>query len=134
MLSTPLHKRKMKINNCRELWAAWMGERSWAEEETEEKSIALLEKWVFRGTKCGCIFGINENGVYVGGYAEGSDAELPIYTLVYPFTLEEWTEALDHADAEGIEEWDRANDQDLARVVDEETIETNEDYDIGGEG
>ena len=111
-----------------------MGERSWVEEETEEKSIALLEKWVFRGTKCGCIFGINENGVYVGGYAEGSDAELPIYTLVYPFTLEEWTEALDHADAEGIEEWDRANDQDLARVVDEETIETNEDYDIGGEG
>jgi hypothetical protein len=124
----------MKINNCRELWAAWMGERSWVEEETEEKSIALLEKWVFRGTKCGCIFGINENGVYVGGYAEGSDAELPIYTLVYPFTLEEWTEALDHADAEGIEEWDRANELDLARVVDEETIETNEDYDIGGEG
>ena len=124
----------MKINNCRELWAAWMGERSWVEEETEEKSIALLEKWVFRGTKCGCIFGTDPNGVYVGGYAEGSDATLPIYTLVYPFTLEEWTEALDHADAEGIEEWGRANDQDLARVVDEEIIETNEEYDIGGEG
>ena len=125
----------MKINNCRELWAAWMGERSWVEEETEEKSIALLEKWVFRGTKCGCIFGINENGVYVGGYAEGSDAELPIYTLVYPFTLEEWTEALDHADAEGIEEWDRANDQDLARLIDEKEKEIENMYkDFGGEG
>jgi len=133
----------MKINNCRELWAAWMGERSWAseamddlsEEETEEKSIALLEKWVFRGTKCGCIFGINENGVYVGGYAEGSDAELPIYTLVYPFTLEEWTEALDHADAEGIEEWDRANDQDLARLIDEKEEEIENMYkDFEGEG
>jgi len=55
--------------------------------------------------------------------------------LVYPFTLEEWTEALDHADAEGIEEWDRANDQDLARLIDEKEKEIENMYkDFGGEG
>ena len=133
----------MKINNCRELWAAWMSEPSWVEEETEEKALALLEKWVFKGTECGCVFGTmlttdqsaDPEGIYVGGYAEGSDAELPIYTLAYPFTLEEWTEALDQADADGVEEWKRANNQNLARLIDEKEKEIENMYkDFGGEG
>ena len=115
----------MKINNCRELWYEWMGGEK---VETEERALALLEKWVFKGTDCGCVFGTmlttdqsaDPEGIYVGGYAEGSDAELPLHTLEWGFTIEEFNAALDEADAEGVEAWHEANDEDLERVVDED--------------
>jgi len=111
----------MKINNCKELWEEWMGL-----EESEERSKMLLERWVFKGTECGCVFESDEKGIIVGGYAEGSDAELPMYDLEWGFTLEEWDAALDDADKEGCIAWQKAHDEDLASVVDE--------HDIGGEG
>ena len=107
----------MKINNNKELWSEWMGS-----EETEETSKALLRKWVFKGTECGCIFDSDEKGIMVGGYAEGSDAELPMYDLKWGFTINAFKEALDYADADGVEAWHEANDEDLARVVDDGTI------------
>ena len=113
----------MKINNCKELWNEWMGA-----EESEEKSKMLLERWVFKGTKCGCVFESDEKGIKVGGYAEGSDAEIPMYTLEWGFLIEEWDAALDAADKEGCIAWHEAHEQDLASVVDEE------EHDIGGEG
>ena len=119
---------KMKINNCRELWNAIMGTSvtSYLEEEAQ----AAVEKSVFRYTKCGCVFGADENGVYLAGYAEGSDAELPGHTLNWGFTLEEYNAVLDQADAEGVEEWELANELDLARVVDED----DKDQFLGGQG
>jgi len=108
----------MKINNCKELWAVWMHEPSWANKETEERSKVLLEKWVFKGTECGCIFNANEDGISVGGYAEGSDAELEMYDLDWGFTIDEFHDALDQADLDGTAAWNLANDE----------------YDIGGEG
>jgi len=105
----------MKINNCIQLLEEIVGERV----ETEERAEQLMEKIVFKYTDCGCVFGTNDNGVYVAGYAEGSDAELPTHYLKWGFTIEEYNAALDQADAEGVEEWHLANDEDLARVVDE---------------
>ena len=112
----------MKINNCSELWYEWMGS-----EETEERALALLEKHIFKGTECGCVFGqfysdwkeADPEGIYVGGYAEGSDAELPLHTLKWGFTIEEFNAALDEADKEGVEAWHETNDEDLERLVDE---------------
>jgi hypothetical protein len=112
----------MKINNCKELWYEWMGS-----EETEERALALLEKHIFKGTECGCVFGTmlttdqsaDPEGIYVGGYAEGSDSELPLHTLKWGFTIEEFNAALDEADKEGVEAWHEANDEDLERLVDE---------------
>ena len=98
----------MKINNCKELWKEWMG----GSEETEERSLTLLEKWVFKGTECGCIFGTVPEGIYVGGFAEGSDAELPMHLLEWGFTVGEFIVALEQADEEGVEEWELANDED----------------------
>ena len=103
---------KMKINNCSELWSEWMGS-----EETEERALALLEKWVFKGTECGCIFDSDEKGIVVGGYAEGSDAELPTYDLEWGFTINAFKEALDYADADGVEAWHEANDEDLNMIT-----------------
>ena len=105
----------MKINNCIQLLEEIVGEKV----ETEDRAKQLMEKIVFKYTECGCVFDADENGVYVAGYAEGSDAELPGHTLNWGFTIEEYNAALDQADAEGVEEWHLANDEDLARVVDE---------------
>ena len=99
----------MKINNCRELWEGITGEKL----ETEERARQLMEKSVFKYTECGCIFDANENGVRVGGYAEGSDAELPMHSLNWGFTMEEYNAALDKADDQGVEAWHEANDEDL---------------------
>ena len=93
------------INSCVDLWYEWMGEK-----ETPERAKALLKKWVFKGTDCGCVFGDDEKGVYVGGYAEGSPAELPPHRLEYPFKLEDWNVALSTADEEGVEEWKLCNE------------------------
>ena len=108
----------MKINNCKELWSEWMGG-----EEPETKSQQLLRKWVFKGTECGCVFKSDEKGIMVGGYNElGESAELPTYDLKWGFTINAFKEALDYADADGVEAWHEANDEDLARVVDDGTI------------
>ena len=109
----------MKINNNRELWSEWIGDHI-DETRTEESARMLLEKYVFKGTECGCVFDSDEKGIMVGGYAEGSDAELPMRGLDWGFTIEEFTEALDDADKEGCFAWLEANDEDLARVVDED--------------
>ena len=109
----------MKINNCIQLLEEIVGERV----ETEDRAKQLMEKIVFKYTECGCVFDADENGVYVAGYAEGSDAELPGHSLDWGFTMDEYNDALDQADAEGVEEWELANELDLARVVDEEEYE-----------
>ena len=117
----------MKINNCSELWSEWMGG-----EEPETKSQQLLRKWVFKGTECGCIFDSDEKGIMVGGYAEGSDAELPMYDLKWGFTINAFKEALDYADADGVEAWHEAEDgswteayASLDKITEEEWNEEN---------
>ena len=104
----------MKINNCRQLFEEIVGEKV----ETEDRAKQLMEKIVFKYTECGCVFDADENGVYVAGYAEGSDAELPMNSLNWGFTIEEYNDALDQADAEGVEEWELANNEE-EWVVDE---------------
>ena len=103
----------MKINNCSELWSEWMGG-----EETEETSKALLRKYIFKGTECGCVFKSDEKGIKVGGYNElGESAELPLHHLDWGFTIIEVSDVLEAADKEGVEEWHLANDEDLARAM-----------------
>ena len=125
----------MKINNCIELWEAHGGWKV----NMEDRAKQLLEKSVFKHTECGCSFTTDDRGVWVGGFAEGSDVELAGYPLRWGFTLEEWNTALEMADEDGVKEWHRANDLDLARVVDENYEDHKEkewpdEYDIGGEG
>ena len=111
----------MKINNNRELWSEWMGDHIEDSKVSETFSQQLLRKWVFRSTECGCVFKSDEKGIMVGGYNElGESAELPMYGLKWGFTIDEFTQALDDADKEGCMAWLEANDEDLARVGDED--------------
>ena len=93
------------INNNIELWTSIYGEHTLNESEAE----AAITKAVFKYTECGCSFMSNSTGIFLSGYAEGSDAELPVHDLEWGFTYEDWNHTMADADAEGVEEWHLAN-------------------------
>ena len=117
----------MKINNNSELWSEWM----FGEKEPETKSQQLLRKWVFKGTESGCVFDSDEKGIMVGGYAEGSEAELPRYDLDWGFTINAFKEALDYADADGVEAWNEANEDDWSEAYASLDMITEEEWKDG---
>ena len=129
----------MKINNNKELWSEWIGDHIEDSKETETMSQQLVRKWVFKGTECGCVFGTmlttdpsaDPEGIYVGGYAEGSDAELPLYTLKWGFTINAFMEALDYADADGVEAWHEANEDDWSEAYASLDMITEEEWKDG---
>jgi len=86
--------------------------------EDGDRAVARIGKALFKGTECGISFGTVEAGVYVAGYAEGSDAECSVIELLYPFTPEEFWEATEEADREGCEAWDEANFDETAGTLD----------------
>ena len=96
----------MKIRSCIQLLEEIVGERV----ETEDRAKQSMEKLVFKYTECGCCFSADEGGVTVAGYTEGSDYDHFPYYLKWGFTIEEFNEALNDADAEGVEEWERVNE------------------------
>ena len=109
----------MKINNCIQLLDEWAGTVDGIPLADEDHAKQVMEKYIFKYTECGCVFDADDSGVYLAGYAEGSDAELPGHILPWGFTIKQFNEVLNEADAEGVEEWERANEYDLVRVVDE---------------
>ena len=93
------------INNNIELWSALIGTHSLTESEAQ----AAITKAVYKATECGCSFTADTSGVNLSGYAEGSEAELPVHNLNWGFTIEEWNQTMAEADAEGVEEWHNVN-------------------------
>lgn len=75
----------------------------------EGASEAVVEKWVFKTTECGCCFRKLPDGVSFCGYAEGADAECPEHRLTYPFRMDDFWRELDAADAEGVAMWHEWN-------------------------
>ena len=118
----------MKITNNKELWSEWIGDHIEDAKASETFSQQLLRKWVFRGTECGCIFDSDEKGVMVGGYAEGSDGELPMHDLDWGFTIEEFTEVLEAADKEGCIAWHEANEDDWSEAYASLDMITEEEW------
>lgn len=75
-------------------------------------SVDGIGKALYKGTTCGIVF--NEKDWYtvtVCGYAEGADAECVPIDLVYPFTRDEFWNAVQEADDEGCELWHEWNDE-----------------------
>ena len=69
-----------------------------------------IERMVYKYTDCGCCYLAKEDYISIAGYAEGSgDAECPEHLLYFPFTIEEWENALSEADREGCELWEECN-------------------------
>lgn len=64
-----------------------------------------IARRLYKDTSCGISFYVppEQHLVVVAGYAEGTDAECPAYTLCFPFTTEEFWKAVEDADADGCE-------------------------------
>lgn len=78
----------------------------------EYYGIKNIEKLVYDNTECGCCYRSTKDYVAVNGYAEGSgDAECKEHILYFPFTIEEWSNAIKEADDEGCELWHEYNDE-----------------------
>ena len=93
------------INNNIELWTEMIGEHTL----TEEEAKAAVEKAVFKYSECGCSFTSDTSGINLAGYAEGSEVDLPVHSLDWGFTYEEWNHTMADADSEGVEEWNWVN-------------------------
>jgi hypothetical protein len=74
--------------------------------EPNEKSIA---RRIYKATTCGCPAGIKDGQFWVMGYCEGSDWEHAVYELKFPFNEDELWKAIDKADKDGMETWDRTH-------------------------
>jgi len=110
----------MKIKNCKQLLDGWSGCAYGDSVVDDEHAQQIMAKYIFKHTECGCCFSADEGGVTVAGYTEGSDYDHFPYYLKWGFTMEEFNNALNDADADGVEEWERVNEYDLVRVVDED--------------
>jgi len=64
---------------------------------------------VFKYTECGCSFHHGDGCVTVRGYCEGSDVAHRSYKLKFPFTKDQWWQALEDADSDGKQTWDNTH-------------------------
>ncbi len=80
--------------------------------DASEKSIA---RRLYKDTRCGisfCVVRENADGylaVSVAGYCEGTERKFEGTTLQFPFWHEEFTAAVEAADAEGVEVWNQTH-------------------------
>ena len=72
-----------------------------------------ISKMLLKYTRCGIVFNIIENGISVCGYAEGADAECVPRELTFPFACDVFWNAVEQADAEGVEMWEEWNDEEM---------------------
>jgi hypothetical protein len=92
----------------------------------DKRCQGALAKMLFKSTRCGIAISFWNDadtitkeeislgteltaGIFVSGYAEGSDAELPEHRMEYPFHVDDWNAVIEQADNEGVEEWEEAN-------------------------
>ena len=91
-----------KINSCVQLLSEWLGE----EAKDEMHASALLKKYCFKYTQCGCSLEIDGTGVHVSGYVDGVDWEMPVHTLKWgEFAKKDFNMAVSRADEQGVDTW-----------------------------
>lgn len=73
----------------------------------QDRTYNTISKQLYKTTECGVMFDMEYNRVGVTGYCEGSDSELETIWLTWPFSNDQFFEAVDRADQMGVEEWNR---------------------------
>lgn len=92
-----------QIDTLKRLWQEIGGDVTARDAETAGRLIA---KQLYKNTSCGISFIPDDNGVRVAGYCEGWDGECSPHRLQYPFTMNEFWEAVEAADKDGCDAWD----------------------------
>jgi len=75
-------------------------------------TLAALKKSIFKGTECGAWIEPGEGYVVLGSIVEGSDAEATPVELFYPFSRDDFWQALESVDKEACALWEEANTED----------------------
>ena len=70
-----------------------------------EETFAQLKRNTYKYTACGAWIYESDSGVALGSIVEGVDEGTQTYTLNYPFTIEEFWEALQAVENEAEEIW-----------------------------
>ena len=70
-----------------------------------EETFAQIERNTYKYTTCGAWIYESDWGVALGSIVEGVDEGTQTYTLNYPFTIEEFWEALQAVEDEAAEIW-----------------------------
>ena len=69
-----------------------------------------IEKAHYKGTDCGAYINFNDNGFVIGSIAEGADYETDGFEFTYPFTIEEFWDAVNEIETQAEEIWLEHND------------------------
>ena len=79
--------------------------------ETIEDVERLVVRGVYKYTNYGasCYFPEEGYRVHVAGYVEGTDIDCTVFELTWPFTMEDWWDALTACEEEASEIWDRTH-------------------------
>ena len=84
---------------CRSLWV-----------EEEDASESLFSKRIYKGTDCGAWLAFeNSKTITLGSIVEGVDFGTEVHTLVWPFTKEDFWEALEAIEDEARYIWDQTH-------------------------
>jgi hypothetical protein len=103
-----MNEQQLEITSCFQLLEEWMGRGLVTNEYYAENFIG---RQLSKSTICGVSFRTDTYGIYISGYAEGSEADLPEHNLRWgEFTLDDFNDTVTDADAEGVEEWNAAQD------------------------
>ena len=70
-----------------------------------DRSMAYLEKTIYKGTVCGASFSHHGDMVVVGSIIEGVDYDTKSHELVFPFSEDSFWRALDDVEQEAADIW-----------------------------
>jgi len=68
-----------------------------------------ISRRVFKETECGAWIEVTETGVKLGSIVEGSDVEIEASFLSFPFTSDDYDDAIQYVEGEAEREWLLAN-------------------------
>ena len=70
-----------------------------------EESFGQLKRNIYKYTACGAWVSEDEQGVELGSIVEGVDEGTEIHSLTYPFTIDQFQNALQSVEDEASEIW-----------------------------
>ena len=98
-----------EVTNIRDLAELVGAARDGSEGETVEEIGKSIARRLYKDTSCGISFWSDDKSVVLTGYCEGSDNYIEGHSLPFPFTSEEFWEAVAQADEDGCNTWDETH-------------------------
>jgi len=83
--------------------------------ELGRDTVSGWQKSVYKGTDCGAWLAlVDDSTIQLGSIVEGSDQDCDTFTLVWPFTCDDFWHSLDQIESEAAYIWEMANGEHYA--------------------